>query len=165
MEGQPGAAFGLVLFDSQHHTPLGATLYLATEPESVNRGLSAVEGIVAVHGNGNGGEAAALETCLQMAPDAVFFLGDGSWCAFIVQNGFGESLSILEEMVPLRGFTSLVWHYLLEKTSDTLRILTKCCLDDEQGCEGTDWRGGDLARRADPLDCVLHDRGWPARDR
>ena len=76
MEGQAGAAFGLVLFDSQHHSPLGETLYpIGSEPASISRGLSAVEGIAAVHGNGNGGEAAALEACLQMEPDAVFFLG------------------------------------------------------------------------------------------
>jgi hypothetical protein len=31
------------------------------------------------NGNGNGGEAAALEACIAMAPDAVYFLGDGSW--------------------------------------------------------------------------------------
>ena len=31
------------------------------------------------NGNGNGGEAAALEACIAMEPDAIYFLGDGSW--------------------------------------------------------------------------------------
>jgi SpoVK/Ycf46/Vps4 family AAA+-type ATPase len=51
MEGNAGAAFGLVTFDQTHHTPLGDSLWPA-EPENVSKGLSAVQEIVSVRAAG-----------------------------------------------------------------------------------------------------------------
>lgn len=76
LEGVRKGAFGIALFDSMCHLPCGPGLIPATS-SGVSIGIAAIDAMVA--NGGNGGESACLNACLAMAPDAVFFLGDGGW--------------------------------------------------------------------------------------
>ena len=79
MEGVEDAAFGIALFDSACKlTGLGDVLW-ATTTGNVRFCMDEVGKINAA--GGNGGEAACLRACLNMNPQAVFFLGDGGWDA------------------------------------------------------------------------------------
>ena len=78
MEGVKKAAFGIALFDNICKMPIGNALIPATS-SGVAAGLQCVQSLRAE--GGNGGEAACLNACLAMGPQAVFFLGDGGWDA------------------------------------------------------------------------------------
>ena len=71
-----GAAFGLVFFHRTAELPMGDCLWPANGA-SVAKGTAAVEAMSTENGIANGGEAEALEACLAMNPEAVFFLSDG----------------------------------------------------------------------------------------
>ena len=78
MEGVKGAAFGIATFTGTAEAPLGHTLIPATSA-GVARGLECISNFRA--SGGNGGEPQCLNILLGMAPQAVFFLGDGGWDA------------------------------------------------------------------------------------
>ena len=76
MEGAFNAAFSIVLFDTNCHTPMGDSLTPATWT-----GVKKAEACIneMQPGGGNGGEAACMRALLKMGPQAIFFLGDGGW--------------------------------------------------------------------------------------
>jgi hypothetical protein len=92
MQGVKHAAFGIATFTGTAQAPLGTALIPAT-PGGVAMGLNCVETMAA--GGGNGGEPACLNLCLGMAPQAIFFLGDGGWDGpALIQTAQGCSATI-----------------------------------------------------------------------
>ena len=93
LQGVKDAAFGITTFTSTAEAPLGTALIPAT-PEGVTMGLNCIENMLNASG-GNGGEPACLNLCLGMAPETIFFLGDGGWDApALIQTAQGCSATI-----------------------------------------------------------------------
>lgn len=65
-----------MLFDQDVHEPFGRQL-VSCSPAYIDQLLLTISTLKPA--GQNGGEARALELCLQMEPEAVVFLGDGGW--------------------------------------------------------------------------------------
>ena len=90
MEGAFNAAFSIVLFDTECHTPMGTSL----TPSNWTGVKKAEECIKEMQpGGGNGGEAACMRALLKMRPQAIFFLGDGGWSETELIAAAGEAKS------------------------------------------------------------------------
>ena len=90
MEGAFNAAFSIVLFDTECHTPMGSSL----TPSNWTGVKKAEECIKEMQpGGGNGGEAACMRALLKMRPQAIFFLGDGGWSETELIAAAGEAKS------------------------------------------------------------------------
>ncbi len=90
MEGAFNAAFSIVLFDTDCHTPMGSSLTPANWT-GVKKAEECIKDMQP--GGGNGGEAACMRALLKMRPQAIFFLGDGGWSETELIAAAGEAKS------------------------------------------------------------------------
>jgi hypothetical protein len=90
MEGAFNAAFSIVLFDTECHTPMGSSLTPANWT-GVKKAEECIKDMQP--GGGNGGEAACMRALLKMRPQAIFFLGDGGWSETELIAAAGEAKS------------------------------------------------------------------------
>ena len=105
MEGAFNAAFNIVQFDSECHTPMGHHALVPATWAGCKSAKAVVDDMQP--GGGNGGEAACLLTLLKMdGIQAVFFLGDGGWSEDALIQAAGEAKRLGVVIHSIAFFTS-----------------------------------------------------------